>query len=104
MCGKYDNEELDELSDSVLSVEKDMDPVDLKMMKIKHRNKEMKDIIRTDAKQLKAVFDHLEKTRSEGTMVPDNSGAVTFGSSEQETAPVINIVLQRGRLATEDFM
>ena len=50
MCGKYDNEELDELSDSVLSVEKDMDPVDLKMMKIKHRNKEMKDISRTDAK------------------------------------------------------
>ena len=91
--GKYDNEELDELSDSVLSVEKDMDPVDLKMMKIKHRNKEMKDIVRADAKYLKAVFDHLEKTRSEGTVVPDNSGAVTFGSSGQETAPIINIVL-----------
>ena len=84
---------LDELSDSVLSVEKDMDPADLKMMKIKHRNKEMKDIVRADAKYLKAVFDHLEKTRSEGTVVPDNSGAVTFGSSGQEAAPVINIVL-----------
>ena len=89
----FDEMGLDELSDSVLSVEKDMDPADLKMMKIKHRNKEMKDIVRADAKYLKAVFDHLEKTRSEGTVVPDNSGAVTFGSSGQETAPIINIVL-----------
>lgn len=89
----FDEMGLDELSDSVLSVEKDMDPADLKMMKIKHRNKEMKDIVRADAKYLKAVFDHLEKTRSEGTVVPDNSGAVTFGSSGQEAAPVINIVL-----------
>ncbi len=89
----FDEMGLDELSDSILSVEKDMDPADLKMMKIKHRNKEMKDIVRADAKYLKAVFDHLEKTRSEGTVVPDNSGAVTFGSSGQEAAPVINIVL-----------
>lgn len=89
----FDEMGLDELSDSVLSVEKDMDPADLKMMKIKHRNKEMKDIVRADAKYLKAVFDHLEKTRSEGTVVPDNSGAVTFGTSGQEAAPVINIVL-----------
>lgn len=89
----FDEMGLDELSDSILSVEKDMDPADLKMMKIKHRNKEMKDIVRADAKYLKTVFDHLEKTRSEGTVVPDNSGAVTFGSSGQEAAPVINIVL-----------
>lgn len=89
----FDEMGLDELSDSILSVEKDMDPADLKMMKIKHRNKEMKDIVRADAKYLKAVFDHLEKTRSEGTVVPDNSGAVTFGSSGQEAAQVINIVL-----------
>ena len=89
----FDEMGLDELSDSVLSVEKDMDPADLKMMKIKHRNKEMKDIVRADAKYLKAVFDHLEKSRSEGTVVPDNSGAVTFGTSGQEAAPVINIVL-----------
>lgn len=89
----FDEMGLDELSDSILSVEKDMDPADLKMMKIKHRNKEMKDIVRADAKYLKAVFDHLEKTRSEGTVVPDNSGAVTFGTSGQEAAPVINIVL-----------
>ena len=89
----FDEMGLDELSDSILSVEKDMDPADLKMMKIKHRNKEMKDIVRADAKYLKAVFDHLEKTRSEGTVVPDNSGAVTFGTSGQAAAPVINIVL-----------
>ena len=32
---------MDELSDSMMSVQKDMDPADLKMMKIRHRNKEM---------------------------------------------------------------
>ena len=34
------------------------------MMKIKHRNKEMKDIVKADAEYLKAVFDRLEKMKS----------------------------------------
>ena len=37
---------LDGMSDTAVSVNREMDPADLKMMKIKHRNKEMKDIVK----------------------------------------------------------
>ena len=48
---------LDELLDSPVSGKGDMDPADIKAMKIKHRNKEMKDIVKADAEYLKAVFE-----------------------------------------------
>lgn len=76
---------MDELSDSMMSVQKDMDPADLKMMKIKHRNKEMKDIVKADAEYLKAVFDRLEKMKSSG-VVPMNNGSLSFGSSDTMSA------------------
>lgn len=60
---------LDELLGDSVSVEKDMDPEDLKALKIKHRNKEMKDIVKADAEYLKAIFDHLEKMKSGGGAV-----------------------------------
>lgn len=47
-----------------------MDPADLKMMKIKHRNKEMKDIVKADAEYLKAVFNHLEKMKDNVVIPP----------------------------------
>lgn len=55
---------LDELSESLEAYKGDMDPNDLKMMKIKHRNKEMKDIVKADTEYLKAVFDKLEKAKA----------------------------------------
>ena len=76
---------MDELSDSLMSVEKDMDPADLKMMKIKHRNKEMKDIVKADAEYLKAVFDRLQKMKSSG-VVPMNNGSLPFGASDTMSA------------------
>ena len=76
---------MDELSDSMMSVQKDMDPADLKMMKIKHRNKEMKDIVKADAEYLKAVFDRLEKMKSSG-VVPMNNGSLSFGASDTMSA------------------
>lgn len=72
---------MDELSDSLMSVQRDMDPADLKMMKIKHRNKEMKDIVKADAEYLKAVFDRLEKMKSNG-VIPMSNGSLSFGSSD----------------------
>lgn len=93
---------LEELSDSLLSAKGDMDPADLKAMKIKHRNKEMKDIVKADAEYLKAVFDHLEKTKS-GEAVPGSTGGASFGGSADISSavggyspmpqPVINITL-----------
>lgn len=93
---------LEELSDSLLSAKGDMDPADLKAMKIKHRNKEMKDIVKADAEYLKAVFDYLEKTKS-GEAVPGSTGGASFGGSADISSavggyspmpqPVINITL-----------
>lgn len=64
---------MDELSDTMLSVKKDIDPADLKMMKIKHRNKEMKEIVKADAEYLKAVFGRLEKMK-DNPVIPSGGG------------------------------
>ena len=72
---------LDVESDTVVSVNREMDPADLKMMKIKHRNKEMKDIVKADAEYLKAVFDHLEKMK-DNVAIPTGGGmSLSAGSS-----------------------
>lgn len=72
---------MDELSDTMLSVKKDMDPADLKMMKIKHRNKEMKEIVKADSEYLKAVFNRLEKMKDNPVIPSGNSGNIIPGSS-----------------------
>ncbi|MEE0151830.1 MAG: hypothetical protein UEK73_01340 [Acetatifactor sp.] len=72
---------LDGLSDNTVSVNREMDSADLKMMKIKHRNKEMKDIVKADAEYLKAVFDHLEKMK-DNVVIPTGGGmSLSAGSS-----------------------
>lgn len=60
----------------------DMDPQDLKELKIKHRNKEMKDIVKADSEYLKAVFNNLEKSSSNSSPISSASGTgvVTSGA------------------------
>lgn len=97
---------LDGLSDNAVSVNREMDPADLKMMKIKHRNKEMKDIVKADAEYLKAVFNHLEKMKDNVVIPTGNAGAVSSGMTgtsfsadavgvgvSAAPVPVINITL-----------
>lgn len=97
---------LDGLSDTAVSVNREMDPADLKMMKIKHRNKEMKDIVKADAEYLKAVFNHLEKMKDNVVIPTGNTGAVSSGMTGTSFSadavgvgvpaapmPVINITL-----------
>ena len=97
---------LDVESDTVVSVNREMDPADLKMMKIKHRNKEMKDIVKADAEYLKAVFNHLEKMKDNVVIPTGNAGAVSAGMTgtsfsadaagvgvSAAPVPVINITL-----------
>lgn len=97
---------LDGISDTAVSVNREMDPADLKMMKIKHLNKEMKDIVKADAEYLKAVFNHLEKMKDNVVIPTGNAGAVSSGmtgtSFSADVAgvgvpaapvPVINITL-----------
>jgi len=66
---------LDELSDSLMAAKGDMDPEDFKMMKIKHRCKEMKEMVEADSKYLKAIFDHYEKMKSGGASMPSSGGS-----------------------------
>lgn len=91
---------LDEISDGAIARKGDMDPADLKAMKIKHRNKEMKEIVKADAEYLKVIFDQLEKARSGGTsampttgggIVTDASGST--GPTGASPAPVIDVAL-----------
>ena len=97
---------LDGLSDTAVSVDREMDPADLKMMKIKHRNKEMKDIVKADAEYLKAVFNHLEKMKDNVVIPTGNAGVVSSGMTGTSFSadavgvgvpaapvPVINITL-----------
>ena len=97
---------LDGLSDTAVSVDREMDPADLKMMKIKHRNKEMKDIVKADAEYLKAVFNHLEKMKDNVVIPTGNAGVVSSGMTgtsfsadavgvgvSAAPVPVINITL-----------
>lgn len=97
---------LDGLSDTAVSVNREMDPADLKMMKIKHRNKEMKDIVKADAEYLKAVFNHLEKMKDNVVIPTGNAGVVSSGMTgtsfsadavgvgvSAAPVPVINITL-----------
>lgn len=72
---------LDVEADTVVSVNREMDPADLKMMKIKHRNKEMKEIVKADAEYLKAVFGRLEKMK-DNPVIPSGGGmSLSAGSS-----------------------
>ena len=72
---------LDGLSDNAVSVNREMDPADLKMMKIKHRNKEMKEIVKADAEYLKAVFDRLEKMKDNPVILSGGGVSLSAGYS-----------------------
>lgn len=74
----FEEMDLSELTDSLLGASGDMDPEDIKELKIKHRNKEMKDIVEADSKYLKAMFESLEKTKSGGM---SNVGAVNMSGA-----------------------
>ena len=81
LCDLMEEMGLDGLSDNTVSVNREMDSADLKMMKIKHRNKEMKDIVKADAEYLKAVFDRLEKMK-DNPVIPSGGGmSLSAGSS-----------------------
>ena len=84
---------IDELMEDITYSGEEMDPEDLKEMKIKHRNKEMKEIVKADAEYLKAIFDGLEKGKS-GNTVPMATPVSGMGVAVQAApVPFINITL-----------
>jgi len=86
---------LDELADSLAAAKGDMDPADLKMMKIKHRCKEMKEIVKADAEYLKTMFEHYEKMKGTGGGVPATASpsvvSVNSSPTVQIAMPIINV-------------
>jgi len=74
---------LDELADELMAAKKDMDPADFKMMRIKHRNKEMKDIVKADAEYLKALFHHLGETAANGQAVASGGSGISIENAQE---------------------
>lgn len=74
-----------DLAESAEAVKKDMDPADLKAMKIKHRNKEMKDIVKADADYLKTIFKHFEEIKSGKASPAAPSGGTSAPGMSQPT-------------------
>ena len=66
--------DLDELANTMAAPDPNMSEDDLKMLKLKHRTKEMKDIAKADGDYLKAIMDKYEKKGIAGTGL---SGAAT---------------------------
>lgn len=60
---------LGELTEAITPSGEEIDPEDLKQLKIKHRNKEMQEIAKADAEYLKAIFDILEKGKDSGVSI-----------------------------------
>ncbi len=82
---------LGELADSLTAARGDIDPADYKMMKIKHRCKEMKEITKADSEYLKAVFKYLEKMKEGGGIgVSLGNGSTGMASGGQLAVAVAN--------------
>lgn len=80
------NDEVEELSEEIMDTlseemnnlmeeigfeeASDVDPSDIKMLIIKHRNREMKEIAKADSDYLKVVFDNLETLKSADVALP----------------------------------
>lgn len=76
-----------ELQDLFGETAKDMDPSDIKMMKIKHRCKEMKEITKADSEYLKAVFDSLEKAKG-SVNVPVEAPSINSGMGNVQSIDI----------------
>ena len=84
-------EELDlsELADTMVAPDPNMSEDDLKILKMKHRTKEMKDIAKADGDYLKAIMDKYEKKGVAGMGFSSGSasGTPAFGSAAMSSSP-----------------
>ena len=73
-----------DMADSLLSEGSELDPDELKMLKIKHRIREMKELTEADSAYLKAFFDHLENMKNaanfDGLQGDRQNGSGSFGT------------------------
>ncbi len=79
-------EELEEETSGGVKV--DMDPADLKALKQKHRNKELQEIAKADAKYLRTMF---QKYQSERQMLSSGSGVIVSIGGTEMSAGVVDM-------------
>ena len=84
MAEMMEDMDLTELTETLYAPDPNMSEEDLKMLKIKHRAKEMKEIAEADRDYLKGMIEH-EKNKAQaaatGAMSGGNAGSAVFGSS-----------------------
>ncbi len=84
MAEMMEDMDLTELTETLYAPDPNMSEEDLKMLKIKHRTKEMKEIAEADRDYLKGMIEH-EKNKAQaaatGAMSGGNAGSAVFGSS-----------------------
>ena len=85
----------EELEEEVTGGKVDMDPADLKALKQKHRNKEMMEIAKANAKYLRAMFQKYESERQQlpsGSGVSLNLGGVEVSTGSVDTRSAVAVV------------
>ena len=93
------DEELEELSKALSG---DIEPQDLKQMKLKHRSEEQRDILQADLKYLKALFDRLQaekESNGKGSSSRTYSGSgviMTFDGMDVPVEPEAPIPAEAG--------
>lgn len=85
-------EQMGELEEAATGLQEDMDPEDLKLLKKKHRSKELKEIMEADMKYLKAVFDKLAREKQENA----SGGAGSIGDGSDAYMSNSNVALELG--------
>ena len=93
------DEELEELSKALSG---DMEPQDLKELKLKHRSEEQRDILQADLKYLKALFDRLQaekESNGKGSSSRTYSGSgviMTFDGMDVPVEPEAPVSAETG--------
>ena len=90
---------LDEMSDALMAYSGDMSSEDLKNMEIKHRNKELKEMVEADSEYLKAIFEHYQKMKNAGGipgMPSHRNSAVPASSTSSPVVSTPNPVMGSG--------
>ncbi|WP_034443198.1 hypothetical protein [Butyrivibrio sp. AE2032] len=72
---------LDDLANTIAAPDPNMSESDLKMLKLKHRTKEMKEIAKADGEYLKSIMDKYEKKGIAGINITSGSGAFLPGNA-----------------------
>ena len=85
-----DELDLTELAESTYAPDPNMSEDDLKMLKIKHRGKEMKEIAEADKKYLKGLMEHEKNKQSGGTAAPTSTASMPHFEAQKVT-PMISM-------------